>query len=299
MEELTLQASVGDAVDGIAEHRQVDRRQVHADLVGHPRLEPHAQQGMRTEQAALRPRVVIASPRRVRVERPPRRVLAVAADRRVDPMPGTRPPRTERQVGPLEGVLATRFCNRLYASSERATTRRPDVPRRADARFRAGRCPPLRLARARAAVVRVPGSCPGAGARRRRPACPRRAGCSSRRRHAGRPPRKRARPVSAGQLNLDCLPALQLPALDGLGRRAARLRGDQPLGGTTRPDLGQLGQETVQPRPGGASGTSGVKRRHGRGRGRWAEATAAPRADEDAEDDEAVREVEGWPDSSR
>jgi hypothetical protein len=37
-------------------------------------------------------------------------------------------------------------------------------------------------------------------------------------------------------------------------------RGDQALGGTTRPDLGQLGEETVEPRPGGGVRDVGVKR---------------------------------------
>jgi hypothetical protein len=45
-----------------------------------------------------------------------------------------------------------------------------------------------------------------------------------------------------GQLDLDRLSALQLPAFDSrLAVEPHGSRGDQALGGTTRPDLGQLG----------------------------------------------------------
>ncbi len=83
-----------------------------------------------------------------------------------------------------------------------------------------------------------------------------------------------------GQLDVDRLPALQLPALDSrLAVEPHGSRGDQPLGSTTGPDLGQLGEETVEPRPGGGVRDVDVKRRSPAAvAAAGAEARAAPRA---------------------
>ena len=129
MEELPLQTRIGDAVDGVADHRQVDRRQVHADLVGPPRLEPHTQQGMRAEQL-LHLEVGRRLAWRVRVERPARRILAVAADRRVDPpLPGPRPAADERNVNPFEGAVANQVLQPLVRLLGASDGEEAHVPR--------------------------------------------------------------------------------------------------------------------------------------------------------------------------
>ena len=47
MQELALEPEVArDAVERVAGDRQVDRREVHADLVRPARLEPHPEQGV-------------------------------------------------------------------------------------------------------------------------------------------------------------------------------------------------------------------------------------------------------------
>ena len=69
MEELPLEPEFpGTSVDGVARHRQVDRRQVDADLMRAAGLEPDPQQGVATQQLIdleVRQRVA----RRVGVER--------------------------------------------------------------------------------------------------------------------------------------------------------------------------------------------------------------------------------------
>jgi hypothetical protein len=83
-----------------------------------------------------------------------------------------------------------------------------------------------------------------------------------------------------GKLDLDRLSALQPPAFDGrLAAEPNGSRGDQALGGTARPDLGQFGEETVEPRPGGGFRDFGAKRRSPAAvAAAGAEARAAPRA---------------------
>src|SRR2546423_1032738 len=73
-----------------------------SDLVGPPRLEAHVQEGMpRQELPDLEVRDRLTGS--VAVERPARRLLAVAADRRVDlPAPRTRATPDERDVPPFE-----------------------------------------------------------------------------------------------------------------------------------------------------------------------------------------------------
>src|SRR5438128_11872465 len=85
VQELALQVQVArTAVDGVAGDREVDRRQVHADLVRATGLQRDAQERvLRQELGHLEVRHRLA--RRIRVERVARGVVAVAADRRLDP----------------------------------------------------------------------------------------------------------------------------------------------------------------------------------------------------------------------
>src|SRR5438046_7405147 len=84
MQELALEPELaGSAVDRVAGHREVDRRQVNPDLVRAPGFEPHAQQRMAWQQlldVEVRHRVA----RRVGVERLPQGVVPVSPDRCVD-----------------------------------------------------------------------------------------------------------------------------------------------------------------------------------------------------------------------
>src|SRR3954470_18274202 len=84
VEELAIEAEVAAlSVQGIARDGQVDRAEVDADLVRPPGLEPHTEERVaRQELDHLEVRHRLA--RRRRVERMPRRVVTVAADRRID-----------------------------------------------------------------------------------------------------------------------------------------------------------------------------------------------------------------------
>ena len=85
MQELTVEPELAaDPVHRVAGDRQVDRREVDADLVHAPRLEPHAEQRVAL-QALLELEVRDRVSRRVGVERLARRVATVAADRSLDP----------------------------------------------------------------------------------------------------------------------------------------------------------------------------------------------------------------------
>ena len=109
MQELALEAQVaGDAVDGVAADRKLDRLQMDADLVRPPRLEPHLEERARPDELLhLEPRDRV--PRRLGVERAARTVAAVTADRRLDPPgSGTRRAQDEREVAPLDPSLANR-----------------------------------------------------------------------------------------------------------------------------------------------------------------------------------------------
>src|SRR5215213_549613 len=79
---------------------------MNADLMRAPGLQAHAQQRMLVERPLeLEMRDGVAWGRRV--ERVPRRVVAVAADRRFDPAgPGLRTASHERQILALERSLA-------------------------------------------------------------------------------------------------------------------------------------------------------------------------------------------------
>src|SRR5262245_63560214 len=102
VQELPLEAPVGDAVRPVADDGQVDRGQVDADLVRPAGLQPHVQQRVAVDQLGdLEVRHSLT--RRVGVERAARRVGAVAADDGLDaPPPGARAPANERDVAALQ-----------------------------------------------------------------------------------------------------------------------------------------------------------------------------------------------------
>ena len=102
MQELAAEGLVRNSVDRVSDDRQVDRGQVNPDLVRPAGLEPHVQQRVPAEQLGHL-EVSHGLARRVGVERLPRRVVPVAADRRLDPStPGARPAADERQVVALD-----------------------------------------------------------------------------------------------------------------------------------------------------------------------------------------------------
>jgi hypothetical protein len=102
VQELAPEPLIRDAVHRVADDRQPDRRQMDADLVRAARLEPHVEQRVPVDQPfdfEVRDRLA----RRVGVERVTRRLAPVAADRRFDPPgPRARAPADERLVAPLE-----------------------------------------------------------------------------------------------------------------------------------------------------------------------------------------------------
>src|ERR1051326_2054117 len=85
VQELAAEAEVAlDAVDRVAGDRELDRRQVDANLMRPPGLEPDAEKRVLRQQLdhlEVRDRVA----RRVGVQRPAERVDPVATDRRLDP----------------------------------------------------------------------------------------------------------------------------------------------------------------------------------------------------------------------
>ena len=105
VQELPTELGVWDAVGGIAHDGKFDRGQVNSDLVRAAGLEPDREQRVfRQEAFDLEVRDRLAW--RVRIERPPQRVVTVAADRRLDPAgAGPRPAADERQVAAVERSL--------------------------------------------------------------------------------------------------------------------------------------------------------------------------------------------------
>ena len=149
-----------DAVDRVADDRQVDRREVHADLVHAAGLELDAQQrvvGPEPLDLEVRDRLA----RRVRVERDAGRVVAVAADRRLDtPGPRARPAAHEREVRALEPALADELREplvRLVGARDDHQPGRVAVEPVDDARLRPGSPPPTTPA---SASTSVPLACP-------------------------------------------------------------------------------------------------------------------------------------------
>ena len=226
MQELTLEAEVaGDPVDGVAADGQVDRLEVHADLMRAARLEAHVEQRPLAELLPhLEPGDGVA--RRLGVEGVPRPIAPVATDRRLDP-PGARArcSADERDVAPLDPPLANRRRKprvRLVRArhDEQARTCRG----RAGGRSRAGRDRrrPRRARGARARAFRSGARRPDG--RRRPRACRRRAGA--------RPRSTTSSGTSSGvssrgrrQLDLELLPTFEPVALLARSvRRRARPR---------------------------------------------------------------------------
>jgi hypothetical protein len=67
VQELAAESGLGDAVDGVADDRQLDRREVYADLMRASSLEPHTEERVAADQL-LDLEVGDGVPRRVRVE---------------------------------------------------------------------------------------------------------------------------------------------------------------------------------------------------------------------------------------
>ena len=109
MEKLTAESGLRSSVDRIADDREIDRRQMDANLVRPPRLEPDTQERV-AWQHALDLEVRDGTPRRVRIERHAHRVIAVTADRCLDP-PATRrgTASDEGEIGALEVVRANKL----------------------------------------------------------------------------------------------------------------------------------------------------------------------------------------------
>src|SRR6266436_895076 len=108
VQELALEAELdGTAVQRVAGDGQVDRGEMHADLMRAPGLECHAQQRMTRQQLfdlEMRHRVA----RRIGVERLAKCVMAIAPDRCLDrAAQRARPPDDECQV-------LARELSRLY-----------------------------------------------------------------------------------------------------------------------------------------------------------------------------------------
>src|SRR5215212_611561 len=105
VQELALQPRFGNAVDGIPGDREVDRGQMDADLMRAAGLEVDAEQRVMVEESfdvEVRHRLA----RTVGFERVPHRVVAVTADRRLDPSAArARTAADERQVRALELTL--------------------------------------------------------------------------------------------------------------------------------------------------------------------------------------------------
>ena len=128
--------------------RKVDRREVDADLVRPAGLEPHVEQrvlGQHLDELEQRDRVA----RLVRVERPPRRVAAVAADRGVDPPRArARRPRTSARYRRSTSRVPDRLLERGERLAPCARRRAgPTCRGRAGARSPDGRDRRLRLRR--------------------------------------------------------------------------------------------------------------------------------------------------------
>src|SRR5262249_46132713 len=98
VQELPREAEAGEAVDPAADDRQVDRGQVHADLVRATGLQAHPQERV-LGQELVHGEVGHGAPGRVRFERLACRIATVAPERRLDPAsPRARVAAHQRQV---------------------------------------------------------------------------------------------------------------------------------------------------------------------------------------------------------
>ena len=130
VQELPSECRLGNAVDRVADDRQVDRREMDADLVHPPCLERDAQQRViRPEPLDFEMRDRLA--RRVRVERDAGRIVAVAPDRRLDASRGASAAGRGRARGRFVRARGSRTSadSRSCASCDRATTISPEVSR--------------------------------------------------------------------------------------------------------------------------------------------------------------------------
>ena len=254
-----------DAVGPVARDRQVDRREMDADLVRPPRLERDAEQRVAPEQLVdLEVRHRFA--RRVGVERVPLRVAAVAADRRLDRALRERGrPTTSARYSRVSSRTRTSSCRRRCASGERATTSRPEVSRssRCTIPGRSGSSPPSTSYASRPCTS-VPCAWPGAGMNdeARRLVDDQQVLVLVRDGEIHRLGLERAL-RRGGRLELDLLAADELVALQPhapVDEHAAR--SEQSLGDGARADLGQFGEEAVESPAGGV--VRDVQPHHGR-----------------------------------
>ena len=263
MQELAPELLVRDAVDRVAHDRQPDRRQVDADLVRAAGLEPDVEQRVPAEQP-LHLEVRDRLARGVRVERVARRLAPVAADRRLDPPgPRARPPAHERLVAPLELPGAHELLQlrvRLLAARDDEQARRVAVepvddagpllvlPTRGQAdepvHERAASHGPATGWTTTPAGLSTTRMCSSSQAIR--------SGTSSRSSPAGH---------GLGHRQLELLAAFEPVRLRpplAVHERGALLQ--QPLGRRARADLGQRGEEAIEPLARGLGGDGDFQR---------------------------------------
>ena len=252
MEELALEAEVvGDAVDGVAADGKPDRLEMDADLVRPAGLEPDVEERVVAHRLLdVEPRHRLARGRRV--ERVPRAVAAVAADRRLDP------PRRRLRLAPHErrvGALELARANQLLQQLVRLLRAGDDEQARGVA---------IEPVDDPGPVVVVP----TLGSVGEQPLDER-----ARARRSGRMDDEAGRLVDdeqvlvlpddrdvellrlqldrLGDLDVDLLPALEPEALrPRLAVDEHRARRDQALGERARVELGPHGENAIEPRPG-------------------------------------------------
>jgi hypothetical protein len=110
VQELPLETEVvADAVLGVARDGEIHSSQMDTDLMRSTRLQPDVEQcvlGRQLDDLEVRDGLA----RLVGVERPPRRIATIPADRRVDPAgPGARSPTDESEIAPLDFATAYRL----------------------------------------------------------------------------------------------------------------------------------------------------------------------------------------------
>src|SRR5829696_4352611 len=251
VEELAAQGRVRRAVHGVADDRQADRAEVDADLVGPPRLQVDAEKRVLAQQLEqLEVRHGLA--RTVSVQGLAGGIAAVAADRRLDPA-SSRAGSTadERRVGPVEAV----GLDELLQILEGPVGPGDDEEARGVADEPVDDARPL-LVSTRGSVGEDAvdeGSAPMAG--RRVDDDPSGLVHDEEMLVLVRDPeldflRHKLR-LGLGRLELNVLPALKPTALRRLRSvhdHAATV--EEALGCRTRADLGQVGEEAVEPKPG-------------------------------------------------
>jgi len=271
VQELASKGRLGDAVDGVTDHGQVDGGKVDTDLVSAAGLEPNPQERVPADQLLdleVRRRVAGA----IAVERLTRGIGSVTADRGLDPaLPRTRPPADEREVRPFEVPPADEVPQalvRLARPGDDEEARRVAVEPVDDSG-------PLEFV-------------PTRGAPREQAVDERSVGVAGRGMNddAGGLVDDEEVLVLEGDAEVDVLghehvrlrrrqvDVEELAALEPAALRGRstvdphRAGGDQPLGGRARADLFPLAEEPVEPGAGGCAGNPDLKRQIDRGRGR-------------------------------